>query len=450
LRTGMPVSDVVLGILSQNENDLRWLQINTLPIHNKKTGALSFVITTFHDVSGQMGFKKQFSAMETLEKRVINAENALKINKGLFAQISHEIKNPLATIIGMSELLADTKVNTEQKEYIDSIINTGIILKEIVRDILDYSKIEAGRLELKKNIFPLKNLIVNAQNLFNGICKKPIKFQTFTDKKLPEFILADELRIYQIISNLLSNAMKFTLKGKIILSMDCIEENAKPGQITIKFSVTDTGVGIPPGQQKKLFKPFSQVNDKQTLNPEGTGLGLSICKDLVEMQGGQIGVESTPGSGSTFWFTVPVEPRKDPALQQLPASISTDENCTGLNILVAEDRLLNQKITKLLLNSLGHEVTIASNGQIALEKFAVEKFDLIFLDIYMPVMDGITTAQILRENYQNLPPLIGLSGSSFDQECMQNFYKSLDGFFIKPLSKDNFKFIIKKYFQPTL
>jgi CheY-like chemotaxis protein len=283
-------------------------------------------------------------------------------------------------------------------------------------------------------VFPHQNLYDTAESLFKSTCKKPITFKCTRDPGLPAYIKSDENRIKQIINNIISNAVKFTVKGEIHLFSELLHYEPGTRNLMIKISVSDTGVGIPEYLQEKLFRPFSQIDNRDIRQFEGTGLGLSICKNLVMMLGGEIGVQSSPKTGSTFWFTFTAEetmPCSDLRAKANENTLSGKSN-VNIRILLAEDKLVNQKVIKLQLQSLGHEVTIVDNGKKAIKTFDPAKFDLILMDIQMPVMDGITAAQALKRKYDRLPPIIGLSANAFEGDREKYLEQGMDEYLTKP------------------
>ncbi len=244
-------------------------------------------------------------------------------------------------------------------------------------------------------------------------------------------------QILDIIFNLVSNAVKKTDSGKIELKIEFVK-NLVNNRLEVKITLADTGKGIAKEKQKTLFEPFSQIEVADTRQHEGTGLGLSICKELVLLHGGKIGLQSTPSKGSTFWFTFAAEEASPNNYLKAKANGLLSKKPVNLRILLAEDKLVNQKVIKLLLNSLGHEVTLAENGEKALQIFEPEKFDLILMDIQMPVMDGIAATKALRAKFTALPPIVGLSANAFEGDREKYMDKGLDEYLTKPFNVDDF------------
>jgi len=381
---------------------------------------------------------------EKLQQEVLIAKEALKFKQNFLANMSHEIRTPLTGIAGMTDILTKTNLTADQKEYLSTIKFSTENLKAVINQILDYSKIEAGKADIKTNPFPLKSLIKDAFKLFKSICNKNIKLTTHLDPDLPEYIEADEQKIFQVIQNLMSNAVKFTKEGHIFLRIEYDGSLGNSDNFMLKLEVEDTGIGIKPNVQNNLFKPFSQIEQYDIRNFEGTGLGLSICKELCEMMGGTIGVNSKYGEGSRFWCTFKVK------IASKPKTLKTDKKTKNiekknLKILHVEDKVVNQKVVSLLLQSMGHKVYTAKNGKEAIDMVEENDFDFILMDIQMPVMDGVTATKILRKKYKKSPPIIGLSANAFEGDREKYLKYGMDDYIIKPINEEDFKNIIKKH-----
>lgn len=444
LKTLKPVYSFIMGVTIPEIKEYRWISINSIPIFNPKTKELSQVIVTFEDISQRKQAEKERLMKEKLKKEIAIAEESLKFKQNFLANMSHEIRTPLTGILGMVDVLRKTKLNTDQKDYLNTIFQSGENLREIINNVLDFSKIEAGKMQLKTQVFQLETLIINAHKLFKSICFKSINFDYEIDTTLPKYIKADENRLTQIINNLVSNAVKFTAKGKITMHMEKLSA-LEQSEVKIKISISDTGKGISTSKQKKLFEPFSQIHGQDFNQFEGTGLGLSICKELAQLHGGKIGVNSEPGKGSTFWFTFLAEKADENDVQPI-IETKKERYKKSLNILLVEDVKVNQKVFKLLLSSLGHTITIAENGLKALEIFVPSKFDLVLMDIQMPVLNGVEATKKLKEKYSKLPPIVGLSANAFEGDRERYMAEGLDEYLTKPLKEDEFNAMVKKLF----
>jgi PAS domain S-box-containing protein len=384
---------------------------------------------------------------QELENQVVLANESVKFKQNFLANMSHEIRTPLTGIMGMTDILiSQTEVSPIQMEYLQILRSSGENLKEIINQVLDFSKIEAGKIKLRKHNFNLHSLLVNTHKFFKSICQKDVNFNVIISEDVPVYIKADENRILQIVNNLISNAVKFTNSGKIEVSASIAAHSENNEELLVRIQVKDSGIGIPKEKLKKLFVPFSQIEEKDTRYYEGTGLGLSICKELVNLQGGEIGVESQHLKGSTFWFTFKASLSGHQTRNSHENTIVTLSGNKKLNILFAEDKIVNQKVVSLLLTSMGHKVTIAENGKHAIELFSPGKFDLILMDIQMPVIDGITATRELKSMYENLPPVVGLSANAFEGDREKYIGIGMDDYLTKPVKSNDFTELLHRIF----
>jgi signal transduction histidine kinase len=382
-----------------------------------------------------------------LEKRVSVAEESARFKQNFLANMSHEIRTPLTGIIGMIDILKKTDLDKTQKDHLEIIRQSGDNLRQIINQVLDFSKIEAGKVQIQKRNFNTVNLIKKTKNLFESIKKNTQILKLVKPEKLAEKICADENRLLQVMNNLISNAVKFTPEGEILLTIENVTESykANDNRMIFKISVTDQGPGIEPEMKKILFTPFTQLDNNDTRKHEGTGLGLSISRELVHLHGGEMGVESEPGKGSTFWFTFIAEYcAEERVSEKVKRNVSSVEIPDKLNILVAEDKKVNQKVIKLMLESLGHDTEFVENGKQALEIYKPDKYHLIFMDIQMPVMDGITATQKLRQKHKNLPPVVGLSANAFEGDREKYIQSGMDEYMTKPFKQSEFIALLKK------
>ncbi|MFO7977591.1 MAG: ATP-binding protein, partial [Bacteroidales bacterium] len=383
---------------------------------------------------------------QNLEQEVAVAKKSAQFKQNFLANMSHEIRTPITGIIGMAEILSKTALSEQQGEYLNTLKLSTENLREIINQILDYSKIEAGQMQIKNRVFSSRSLLLNAQKVFYSICHKDILFHSQLDERIPEFIDADEPRISQVINNFLSNAVKFTASGEISVQVS-LESQKEDHLIQIKVEVSDTGPGIAPALQSQLFKPFAQLDQADQRVIEGTGLGLSISKELAQMMGGAIGVNSEPGKGSSFWFTFcarAIELNQQALRVQTPLK----EKPSGpLRILLVEDKMVNQKVITLMLTAMGHEVVAADHGQQALEKYEHGRFGLILMDIQMPVMDGITATHKLKKKYKDLPPIVGLSANAFEGDREKYMEMGMDEYLTKPVLTEDFVGLMTRLFK---
>ena len=430
--------------LIRPDGETIWLLTSKLPLMNNE-GKIIGLLGVGRDITGIKKAEEELRQKKLLEEKITIAQESLRFKQNFLANMSHEIRTPLTGILGMVEVLAKTQLDVMQTDYLQTIQQSGENLREIVNTVLDFSKIEAGKVKLKRRVFAWENVSNHAESLFKSICKKPITFSYKDDHEIPSYIKADENRIAQIVSNLISNAVKFTDEGEITMRSELQEHHTEDKTVKIKISVSDTGIGIAQERLKQLFQPFTQIDDRDTRQFEGTGLGLSISKELVKLHRGEIGAESQEGVGSTFWFTFKAEVTEEKEIVS-SKNLRPSAAKRSLRILLAEDKVVNQKVIKLLLSSLGHEIVIAENGEKAVAIYEDELFDLILMDIQMPVMDGIAATQQLRQNYHNLPPIVGLSANAFEGDREKYMAMGLDEYITKPFKVQDFQDVLEKLF----
>ncbi|MFN3594626.1 MAG: ATP-binding protein [Thiobacillaceae bacterium] len=362
---------------------------------------------------------------------------ATQLKSQFLANVSHEIRTPMNGIIGMTRLLLDTPLSARQREYAEAVARSAESLLAIINDLLDFSKIEAGRLSVERIPFHLEELVQDVMALVTPRAQaKQLELRLERQTEIPEWLLGDPLRLRQILLNLLDNAIKFTDHGRVCLSIEPIRLDSGEGY---RFTVTDTGIGIPPEAHERIFDAFAQADGSTTRRYGGTGLGLAICRQLAELMGGTLSVESRPGEGSTFRLVLPLQVTEAPTAlphtqQPLPHFINT-------RVLVAEDHPINQKLSQLMLENLGVEVVLASNGKEALERAQQETVDLILMDCQMPEWDGLQATRAIRaweaETGRARLPIIALTANAmpgFEDTCRQ---AGMDAYLLKPLHDDS-------------
>lgn len=382
---------------------------------------------------------------EELRKNIEIAQRSAQVKQQFLANMSHEIRTPMTGVLGMLEILLQTPLNETQKDYVLTIQNSSKSLLNILNDILDFSKIEAGKIELKPQPFDLHNMLKDISTLFDAIARqKELELILQLHPDIPTSINADKYRITQITNNLVSNAIKFSSKNKIEIKVNA--EKISGALYKYRVDVIDYGIGITKENQKKLFIPFSQVDNTLFRTFDGTGLGLAISRELVQLMKGEIGVVSEPGSGSNFWFTFEAQL----ASQNQTNTEVKDTDVVGAvkfdkHVLLVEDKFVNQKVITLMLKNMGCTVEVADNGKIALDLFKEGKFDFIFMDIQMPVMDGITTVKHLRNNFKKLPPIICLSADAMEGDAERYINMGMDDYLSKPITQDMLQNKIQKW-----
>lgn len=371
--------------------------------------------------------------VEELKRKTEIAENTARFKQLFLANMSHEMRTPMNGIINMTHFLLQTELNEKQKNYAQIISESSENLLTLINNILDLSKIEAGKMQLRPSIFNIHQINRKIKDLFDVLKKdKQIELFTAYDNKVPDYLFADENKIYQIMLNLVNNALKFTEQGFVKISISLLE--LIDNKIKVLVEVMDTGIGIPIEAQENLFKLFTQIDSTATRNYEGAGLGLAISRELSKLLGGEIGLNSAKGQGSTFWFTFMAELVAADDITNIQTGYPITQQYENLKALVAEDKDVNIKIMKLLLENIGCKTDIAYNGKEAIEKIEVGTYDIIFLDIQMPVMDGVTAIKILRKQHKNhLPPIIALTANAMEGDQEYYIEIGMDDYLSKPI-----------------
>jgi PAS domain S-box-containing protein len=360
------------------------------------------VCASIRDVSQQKRIEKE------LIEAIIKAENAVKSKQQFLANMSHEIRTPMNAIIGFTKVILKTDLTPKQKEYLNAIKMSGETLIVLINDILDLAKVDAGKMVFEKLPFKLSLSISTMLYLFETkIQEKNLKLIVKYDSNIPEVLIGDSIRLHQIILNLVSNAVKFTFEGKITVAVRKLTEDDE--NVTIQFSVSDTGIGIEPKKINKIFENFQQAHSQTSRIFGGTGLGLAIVKQLVEAQGGSIYVESEMDKGSTFTFVLSFKKAHGETVLDTEITDLVDNHIKNIKVLVVEDVELNQLLMKTLLDDFGFECHIAENGKIAIEKLENDSYDVILMDLQMPIMNGFQATDYIRNTLKSSIPIIALT-----------------------------------------
>ena len=439
LESGMPVYNVEEIIKKQNQEI--YLSTNLAPVKNL-SGKVIGLVGVSYDITDRKNYEIE------LTKAKEQAEAGTKAKSEFLANMSHEIRTPMNGIIGMAEILKQTSLNNEQVLLLDAIEVSANSLLSLINDVLDFSKIEAGKLDFEIIEFNLRSVLGDVERILQTKAnEKGLDFKINCDEKIPAKLKGDPHRLKQVILNLASNAIKFTSKGHVEVRIKL--EKTKSKQHLLRFEVNDTGIGVSKEGRKNLFREFSQVDASTTRKYGGTGLGLSISKKLVEMMNGKIGMDSKFGKGSTFWFTA--ELGKVDKIEKEVVNIEKEKLDLisridkDLSVLLVEDNKINQKIAVHNLRQAGYKIELAENGHEAVMKFKSGKFDMILMDVLMPVMNGFKATEKIRaiekyrvlknKNFIHHVPIIALTANAMKGDREACLAAGMDGYISKPFKQ---------------
>lgn len=391
---------------------------------------------------------------EELRQARESAESANEAKSSFLSSMSHEIRSPMNAIVGMTQIMLREDLPEKVKSYLGNIQRSGDALVSIINDILDISKIEAGKLELIDEPYDPRILMDDLKVMFQSyVGDKSIILNFDVDPSLPEMLLGDSVRVRQVITNLMSNAIKFTDEGSVTLKLRVISES--DDSLRLECSVTDTGQGIKPEDQKKLFNSFTQVDNVRNHSKEGTGLGLSICKNLVEMMNGSISVRSTYGEGSTFVFDIVQKIVSAEEVERLRKAVVVEKTFTApeARALIVDDNEMNLTVALGLLEPLDMTIETAANGRDAVEKITANRYDIVFMDHMMPIMDGVEATQKVREKegeyFSNLP-IIALSANVLPEAQNAFLEAGMNDFVAKPIKMNEICRALRKWLPAGL
>lgn len=413
--------------------------IGVTDLKGDRTDCVSWIL----DLSNQKATEKERSDLIVSEKTALESS---KIKSEFLANMSHEIRTPINGVIGMTSLLLDTELNIMQRDYGETIRSSADTLLTLVNDILDLSKAEAGKIDLEIINFDLDQVVGDIERTLGFAAKKKgLKLLKSVATDLPAYLRGDPTRLRQVLSNLVNNAIKFTSRGSVTVEVN--NETVAGNQIQLRFEVSDTGIGIPEESLSRMFQAFSQADASTTRKFGGTGLGLSISKHLVTLMGGEIGVKSTAGMGSTFWFTLPFEMGSQLLGEASSAEFANIGLDRKLRILIAEDNSINQIIAIAMLEKLGHTAVAVANGSEAIDALRETPYDLIFMDCQMPELDGYEATKIIRNSktltWQNIP-IIAMTANAMSGDREKCLKAGMTDYLSKPMKPKDLALAIER------
>ncbi|MFT3677701.1 MAG: ATP-binding protein [Chitinophagaceae bacterium] len=442
--TSKSLADSIITVTSLVDSTRkRHLAEVTLSMDQSGRGALRFsiILITLVLVSAAGLFwyiihtlRRQELLIQQLNLSEKKQREAVRIKENFLANMSHEIRTPLNAILGFTNLMRHKKMDEESTRYLQTIEQSGENLLAIVNDILDLSKIEAGMIRLETAPFSLRNLVHAVETMFaTRVAEKKLRLSTETDPLLPDMLEGDPMRLTQILVNLVSNAIKFTDQGQIYIHIT--QQGWQDRQLRLAITVADTGIGIEPEQLDRIFERFQQAEDSVTRKYGGTGLGLSIVKDLVTLLQGSITVESQPGQGTRFSLIIPFGVAADTSIHQADEQqgLPKEGSLQGMEILIAEDNEINQSLIRHLLDHWGATYSFAYNGQDCVDQLRAHHFHVILMDIQMPVMDGYTASQEIRQVLGSKVPIIAMTAHAMPGEREKCISFGMSEYLSKPV-----------------
>ena len=448
VRTGRPVRDFIVSIEAP-EAGRRWLRVNAEPLFGDGPKApATGVVATFADVTSQTEAQSRQTALiadlenarQATAAGLEAAEAHSRAKSAFLANMSHELRTPLNGVVGTVDALARTTLDNRQRDMVRLVAESARSLERILSDVLDLSRIEAGKMGLETAPIRLDEVLASVCDLMRAkAVEKGLAFDVRIGPGLDRSFLGDAVRIRQVIANLLSNAIKFTNAGQVRVAVSAPARPGADGRTAVRIVVTDTGAGFTPEAAERLFERFEQADGSITRRFGGTGLGLAITRELVELMGGQIGAESEPGQGARFWVELPLAHAEASAR---PAPAESPSSSEALRILIAEDHPVNRQVIHLMLEPFGFDLTFAGDGREALEVLdnrGLGAFDVVLMDMQMPVMDGLTAIRRIRTYEQGASrlPIAMLSANAGQDHQTAALQAGADVHIAKPITLDS-------------
>ena len=439
MATGEPELDIIEPLTTPDDR-LRWLSTCKVPLRDP-AGRVTGVLVTYVDITGQREAEAELVAARE------RAEEATRAKSLFLASMSHEIRTPMNGVLGMTSLLLDTDLTPEQADFARTIHGSAEALLTILNDILDFSKVEAGRLQLERRSFDLPRLVRDVHELFAAKAEaQGLRFELAVSSEVPGWVVGDPGRVRQVLTNLVHNALKFTAQGGV--AIDVAEDGGASGNPRVRFTVSDTGIGIPGNRLEQLFQPFVQADASTTRRFGGTGLGLAISKRLVDLMEGSLSAESTVGVGSAFTFALSFEAAPPPSVA-VPSTRGGPVGGRAARVLLAEDNAVNRKVAVRMLERLGCRVDCAVNGTEAVAMSAASAYDLILMDWQMPEVDGVeATRRIRARGGSGRVPIVAMTANAMQGDREACLAAGMDDYLPKPVQLADVQRVVAEW-SPT-